>query len=152
DADGQVVGLDEPCRVCAASLAYPSYPERPPRETLQSRRPMLTVISDEVIALTGGTSGGREGDQLIKGATHAYNLPGRHNQKSHANRFRNGVQIRGIDREGRDIITGDTPVDTQKSYNFRQVDYDAMVNEYRERLDSRPDSGGKLTTDQQQSL
>src|SRR5690606_41243165 len=41
---------------------------------------------------------------------------------------------------------------TRKSYSVRQVDYDAMVNEYRARLDSRPDSGGKLTTDQQQSL
>lgn len=152
DADGQTVGLDEPFRVGTASLAYPSDPAGPPGETIQCRCTMLTVISDEVIALAGGTPGGGEGEEPITAATHAFHLPGRHNQKSHANRFRNGVQIRGIDSMGRDIITGDTPVDTQKSYNFRQVDYDAMVNEYRERLDSRPDSGGKLTTDQQQAL
>jgi hypothetical protein len=55
DADGQVVGLDEPFRVGTASLAYPSDPEGPPGETIQCRCTMLTVISDEVIALAGGT-------------------------------------------------------------------------------------------------
>lgn len=148
-ADGQVVQLGEPFQVGTASLQYPSDPDGPPEETINCRCSTLTVISDDVIRAAGGVIFNDEDDEPLTAALHAFHLPGKHNQKKHANRYSDGVQVRGIDADGRDVtssrddssvvVLSDPPRVSDDERPAVNANYAKLVSEYSEYLGDVPE-------------
>lgn len=75
EADGQVVGLDDPFTVGQASLQFPSDPTGPPGETINCRCTTLTVLSDELIRAAGGEPGEDEDEPLVAAADQEEAMP-----------------------------------------------------------------------------